>query len=536
MAQIKHLLVLAIVFFGHMGFSQKDRYMVFFSDKEGVSFSIDQPEAFLSERAVSRRARMGIAITERDLPVNASYVAGVRNTGAEVYYTSRWFNAALVQMTSEELSQVTQLTFVDSVEYIAKGEKLSDARVATANVAEFKAPSRVTATTRAQLGLIGADEMHADGYKGEGMIIAVFDDGFMGVNEYEPFEHIFIEDRLLGTKDFISNSGNVFQYDDHGSAVLSCIASSYGADISGTAPNATFLLCVTEDIKSEYRIEEYNWLLAAEYADSAGADVINGSLGYSTFSDKTMNYSYQDMNGQVTVVSRAAEIAVESGIIVVVSAGNEGNGSWKYVTSPADATGVLAVGSVNPDGSRSSFSSVGPTSDGRVKPDVMAMGSFTTIFYVSGDEGVISTGNGTSFASPQMAGYAAGIWQANPGWSNREVTDAIKKSANRAFAPDSLYGYGIPHYPMAVTDTTFKVYPNPFRDNIITINFGNLEFDNKVEISLYDLQGKELYLREISTKSLPRKLEIEVNNLRSGTYFLSLRSRKFKKTVQLKKI
>ncbi|RED94367.1 putative secreted protein (Por secretion system target) [Marinoscillum furvescens DSM 4134] len=518
----------------------QDRYMVFFSDKDNVPYSLEQPDAFLSDRAIARRSAQGIAITVQDLPVDTEYVAQVEGEGADVFFTSRWFNAALVQMDDTQRISVTNLPFVDSVTYIAKGAVLSHDLGGYEVPQDFLDPDRVSGNSHTQLTMLGAKDMHEDGFTGEGKVIAVFDAGFPGVNVYKPFEHIFTENRLIGTKDFIRNSGNVFQYNAHGTAVLSCIGGMYEEVFSGTAPDASYILCVTEDVENEYRIEEYNWLLAAEYADSAGADVINASLGYSTFSDGSMDYTYQDMNGKNTIVARAASYAADRGIVVVVSAGNEGNGSWKYITSPGDADDVLTVGSVDSRYERSGFSSFGPTADGRIKPDVSAMGTFTSIFTVGQSRGevvsgMITTGNGTSFAAPQIAGFAAATWQANPDWNSQQVIESIKLSGSNADEPNSEIGYGVPKYESEVPGA-FTVYPNPFKDNMIFVEFGNVEIKGRLTIDLQDTKGNKIFSTKLSARDRLDRIEIEVKPSENGTYFLTLHSRGFKKTVKLIKI
>ena len=531
--------------------SAQDRYMVFFSDKANVGYSIDHPEEFLTARAIARREKHGIAITEQDLPVDQNYINQVADKGVDVFFSTKWFNGVLAQMTASQATSVGQLSFVDSVVYIAGGTRLLTTP-GTYTVAEtFLDPESVNSNTEVQLAMLGADDMHEDGFEGQGMMIAVFDSGFPGVNKYKPFEHIFAEDRLVATRDFIANSGNVFQYNTHGASVFSNIASDY-LDVIGTAPKASFVLCVTEDVKSEYWVEEYNWLFAAEFADSLGVDVINGSLGYSTFSDKNMDYTYEDMNGQNTLVAKAANIASQKGMIVVVSAGNEGNGSWKYITSPGDAKDILTVGSVTSGYNKSSFSSVGPTADGRIKPDVCAMGTSASIFNASlstsGEttSARITTGNGTSFSSPQIAGFAAAIWQANPEWTNQEVMESIRMSGTSSLVPDSLYGFGVPKYRLAVNGATIdaldvfedklKVYPNPFSEDKVTLDFGDLKLKGKLEILIKDMEGKSIYHNKIDGQEIPNNLEIAIDPTVNGVYFLILRTKRFNKTVKLVKI
>lgn len=540
---LNKVVLVILVVFTSIHLDAQDRYMVFFSDKEQVPYSIDQPQDFLSERAIARREKMDIPITTQDLPVDQAYVDQVKARGAEVYFKTKWFNGVLTQMSGGLVTSIANLPFVDSVVYVAKGVNLTPGGREDYSVPDtFIDLEGQTSSTITQLAMLQVDEMHEDGYQGQDMLIAVFDSGFPGINLYKPFEHIFKEKRLIATKDFVGNSGNVFQYHSHGASVFSCISASQGTTISGTAPKASYVLCVTEDTENEYRVEEYNWLFAAEFADSIGVDVINGSLGYSTFSEASMNYTYEDLDGATAIVSKAAKIASDKGMVVVVSGGNEGSSPWKYVTAPADAEEVLTVGSVGSNYKRASHSSYGPTADGRIKPDVVAMGSSTSIF--NGDS--YTSGGGTSFASPQIAGFVAGVWQAHPEWSNDQVIEAVKMSGTNILSPDTAIGYGVPKYTIAVSGRTIAavdvfedkltIYPNPFSDGRVYLDFGGVEIKGNVEILVSDVNGKSVFAQKFNGRELPNQLEIEINPVVNGVYFLMLQTRKFKKTVKLVKI
>ncbi len=520
---------------------QTDRYFVFFSDKEGSEYSLENPEEFLSERAIDRRERHSVSIELNDLPVNENYLQQVESLGAEVYFPSKWFNGAIVQMDQSLLDQVNGLSFVDSVHYIARGEKLSNETVPFTVPDVFQEPQSIDASTDLQLGMINADDMHADGYTGEGIMIGVMDGGFIGVNRYKAFENLQKEDRVLAEIDFVRNSDNPYQYSSHGTAVLSTIVGEYG-QFRGSAYDSKVLLYVTEDIQSEFRIEEYNWVLAAEHADSAGADILHSSVGYNTFNDGTMNYTYEDLNGEVSIITRAASIAFSKGIFVVTSAGNEGNNeAWPYITAPADAVDILSVGSVTSAYEKSNFSSIGPTIDGRIKPDVVALGTRTAIVNSNGD---ISTGNGTSYSAPIVAGLVAGIWQANPSWTNFELLNAIRTTASRAFEPDEYFGYGIPNYTEAVigrvlavsdilTDRV-KVFPNPFSDNRVYIDFSHDRDVLPLKIMVYDTKGALVLNKEVQVNS-DNLVELDIKSEEKGIYFLKLVSGKFTKYFKLLK-
>ena len=537
-----------VLLFLHVSaFADVHRFMVFLSDKESTGYSVENPEAFLSPRAIERRQKQSIPITEEDLPVSEAYISQINDLGATVFFRSKWMNAVLVQMDSSLTDDVFGLSFVDSVKYIAEGPRLSFEQFPFEIAETFKTPQNISATTELQLSMMWADSMHKDGYKGEGMLIAILDAGFPGVNEYKPFEHIHKENRLVAYKDFVTNSGNPFLYSSsanaHGTSVLSTIAMDYGEEVQGIAPKAGFILCVTEDVSSEYRIEEYNWLLGAEFADSVGADIINASLGYSTFNDTTMNYTQEQLDGETAVVTWAATKAANKGIVVVVSGGNSGNKSWKYVTPPGDAEDILVVGSVNAQGERASFSSLGPTSDGRIKPDVMALGSPATVFDGPGYPDRVTFGSGTSFSSPLIAGFAAAIWQANPEWTSQEVINAIKYSGNNALSPNVEMGYGIPDYRLAVTSSTLSVsdifqnkltvYPNPFHEGKLHIDLKGVRNERFIDLVITDLKGASLINQRIEISTVNDEHEIDFPAVCNGIYLLKVSSETYNKTIKL---
>ncbi|MEO9475629.1 MAG: S8 family peptidase [Cyclobacteriaceae bacterium] len=518
--------------------------MVFFADKDTAAYSVANPSMFLSERAVDRRQKQNIAVTPQDFPIRSTYSDSLTTLGVDVYFKSRWLNGVLVEMSAPVATEVLSQGFVSAIEYIAEGSVLSYSKDPVVIPEEFMEPPQISANSDSQNAKMAIKSMHADGYSGEGMLIAVFDNGYTGVNLYNPFQHIFDNERVVATQDFVGNSGNVYQYGTHGTQVLSDIAARYKEDMLGTAPDASYILCVTEEGSTEYRVEEYNWLLAAEFADSIGVDVINNSLGYSyDFSDESMDYEISDLDGKTTVISRAAAIAAEKGILVVTSAGNEGSYSWEKITPPADVEDVLSVGSIRLNGDLSSFSSVGPTADGRIKPDVVAMGSSAAVVKGSG---TIGTGSGTSFSSPQVAGFAACIWQANPAWTNKEVIEAIKYSGNNASDPNNSYGYGVPNYLTLINnnalfidqllETDLNVFPNPFRDNKIIIDFMGQAVDRSMEISITDSQGRAVFDQRITRKNTPDQIEVTFSAQNSGVYFLRIKSRKTEKVIKLIKI
>ncbi len=536
------ILLFFVCFFSIELAAQSNRYVIYFSDKADSPYSIDRPEEFLSERAIARRQKQQIAIDETDLPVNPVYIDSVNLLGVKVWYTSKWMNAGLVQVPHNLAVTLQEQAYIDSVALIAEGEKLTLGKSTFDWPTSFTIPSSNRDSER-QNELLGVGPMHEAGFKGQGMLIAVFDGGFEGTNLSSAFQHIFENEQLVDYHDYVSHGDNIFVYDDHGTSVFSTTGAFLEGQFVGTAYEADYALYVTEEGGSEYRIEEYNWLVAAERADSLGVDVINTSVGYSTgFTSGNMDYTYEDLDGSTAVITLAANYAVDKGIIVVSSAGNEGNDPWQYVTAPADGINVLAVGAINPNENLSSFSSLGPTPDGRIKPDVVAMGSQVTIVNSGGN---FSSGGGTSYSAPQIAGFAAALWQAKPASTNLEIIADIKASGDRASLPDNEFGYGLPNFDRALNGTVLaisdiiagkiNVFPNPFSGDFVTIEIDKSLGHGPVTIALLDAQGRRIKEETIIPEK-NQKIEYATGELPQGAYILSFVGQRMNKTVKLLKI
>jgi serine protease AprX len=516
-------LLVGLFFISSVSLAQVNRYMVFFKDKNGTPYTTNTPDAFLSEKAIERRVRQAISITEQDLPVNPSYAAGVSQTGAKVYFSTRWMNGVLVQCEASLISAVLALPFVSHVEFVAPQQRLTNGG---RKKGLFRRKDHHTGVrTQTQLQMLGIPEMHADGFRGEGVTIALFDGGFTGVNTTTPFQQVFNEGRYddVVSYDFVRNTDNVFQYDDHGTQVFSVIAANVPDDFTGGAYEANFQLYVTEDGSSEYRVEEYNWLFAAERADSAGVDIISSSLGYYDFDLASMNYSTAQMDGKTAVVTRAAQMAGDRGIIVVTSAGNEGNiPSWRIITAPADGVDVVAVANVNPQGVASQSSSRGPSADQRIKPDLAALGSGTTVVQ---ETGTIGTASGTSLAAPLITSLVAGVWQKFPNFTAKEIVAALKKTASRSGNPDNAVGYGIPNYLSVSTylgqqgETAFDVYPNPVFDTL-TISPSDPDEASECKVELISRLGQIIGSENVSFSWTNNTFRADLSNLASGIYFV----------------
>jgi serine protease AprX len=526
------------------------KHLIYFKDKQNTPYKLDEPEAYLSARALERRARHNISITERDLPVNPAYAQDLQMAGAEVWYTSKWFNAAVVNCDSSVLLSIRELPFVEGSQtvnrYTSAVTKEINATSSARPAPALKKKNEVEDYGRSfhQANMIGAVEMHQAGFRGEGMLIAVLDGGFSRVHEIPAFSHLFAENRIKSTFDFIDRNVGVYEKDSHGTMVLSTMAAYQPGNFIGTAYRADYCLFITEDTKSEHNIEEINWLLAAEKADSLGVDIINSSLGYNNFDAPSVSYAYSQMDGKTTLVSRAADLASAVGILVVTSAGNEGTSEWRYISAPADAATVLAVGAVDSLGNKTSFSSFGPTADGRIKPDVAALGGRS---YVINPNGSITRANGTSFSGPIMAGMVAGFWQANRHLTNAQVIEQLKKSGSRYPGPDNNIGYGIPHFiramalPLGEGNSDFYskpigLYPNPVREEPLSLLLNQKYLNKQVAVRFYDLKGKLVHHEQIWAANTENPLSVPTSSFSKGVYLCTVSAKDTRRTIKLLKL
>lgn len=524
------------------------RYIIEFKDKADSPFSINEPDQFLSQRAINRRVRHHVAITENDLPVNPQYMEQIISAGAKLLNKSKWLNSISVETEdSAAIATINALPFVKTVFPIAprtsgpgKNSKTGEAEF-DQKVQEYSPLLYGKATN--QLEMIHGNTLHEQGYKGEGIIIAVLDVGFFNVPALQVFDTLIANGQLLGTWNFVQQNDSVFESGGHGTSVLSTISANIPGKMIGSAPGASVYLIVTEDGGSEYPIEEHNWAAGAEWADSLGADIITSSLAYSTFDDANFNHSYSDLDGNTTMVTRAADYAAAKGMIVCNSAGNQGNSEWYYITPPADADSILTVGAVDSVGLLTSFSSYGPTFDGDIKPDVVAQGIRAAI--VEPFSGSVVTGNGTSFSNPLIAGSTACLWQAHPDKNNMEIIEAIRMSASLFYKPNDSMGYGIPNFQVADLLLSGKApgnlalsgalaYPNPFQKD-----FGILYYSARtqhLDVQLHDILGKKV-------QSFTTQLSIGYNylpvylfeHMSNGIYFLQLNFDGYREVIKVLK-
>lgn len=441
------LIMLAVIITAPLFSQPLTKHWIQFTDKNDSPYSIDKPEAYLSERAIERRKRYNIKIDKNDLPVNPSYLNEVRKLGGVVYTTSKWFNAVTVFAPDDVLKKIIKLPFVKGAEAVGRYSKPRPKRSRAKtrdNGVKYEQYNEHYGYGDNQIKMLNGDLLHNMGYDGDKMMVAVLDGGFSNVDIMPFFDTLRASNRLLDGWDMVDNDSYVYESSSHGTQVLSTMGANLPGLLVGTAPGATYICIKTEDVRSELRIEEDNWVAGAEYADSLGVDVINSSLGYTSFNIKSMSHSYEDMNGKTSRATIGADIAASKGMLIVVSAGNEGGGKWKYMGAPADGNDVFAIGGVDRNEKRASFSSQGPTFDGRIKPNVMARGQQSVVASLYSYE--VDSANGTSFASPILAGMVTSLWQAFPEKTNIEIMRAIEKSSDNYNTPDGKMGYGLPDF------------------------------------------------------------------------------------------
>lgn len=441
----KRLLILSTLVLLAAGASaQQDtlKYRISLRDKAATAYSLERPEQFLSQKAIERRRKQNLAIDSTDLPVCRKYVDEIRRQGVNVIVTGKWENFVTVSCNDSALiDRIAALPFVRTAEKVwtapkTKGEMMSATRDSVVNTPKIYTDS-IYGPAITQIQLSNGDKLHDAGFKGQGMTIAVIDAGFHNLDKITAMQNI----RVLGTKDFVNPQADLFAESSHGMSVLSCIGMNRPGIMTGTAPEASFWLLRSEDEYSENLVEQDYWTAAVEFADSVGVDVINTSLGYYAFDDKSKNYKYRDLDGHHALMSRQASRIADKGMVLVCSAGNSGMGSWKKITPPGDAENVLTVGAVNKRALLAPFSSIGNTADNRIKPDVVAVGEGSDVIRTDGNQG---KANGTSFSSPIMCGMVACLWQACPKLTAKELIELVRSSGDRADCPDNIYGYGVP--------------------------------------------------------------------------------------------
>ena len=519
---MKKITFLLLILSSFIASAQEDAW-VYFTNKPDATFYLANPLEMLSQRSLDRRTAQNISLNTTDVPVSQTYITSVTNaTGITVMAKSKWLNALHVRGSIPNIQNLESLTFVDHIQFANSSLNSRNASSTAISEVNKNLETQVNfnyGNAANQIQMLNGHLLHQQDYTGNGKIIAVLDAGFPGVNTISPFQRLRDNNKILGGYDFVNRNANFYTGGNHGTLVLSTMGGYVENQLVGTAPDAAYYLFITEDVASENPVEESYWVEAAEMADSLGVDVINTSLGYFTYNNPNYSYEYADMNGTTAFISRGADIAFSKGMICVVSAGNSGASSNPHISAPADAINVLTVGAVNASENYATFSSIGPSFDGRVKPDVVAQGQNAVISDTSGN---IGTASGTSFSGPIIAGMVASFWQALPNKTNAEIIQLIKQSAHLYLNPTIQMGYGIPDFSSALSLNTpsfsaekILLYPNP-ANNIVSLRLPN-SVEN-AEIHLYNNLGQRVLKAILPSNNAT----FSVSNLASGIYLYKI--------------
>lgn len=556
---MKLILLIGLFFLQLNAFSQYSRYIITLTDKKGTQHALSDPSTFLSSKSIAKRARFNIPYDSTDLPISKVYLDSILSSGkVTIINRSKWLNQVLIQTTDEKaLTKINTFPFVKKrlgIGYFPLQKNDPSFREEITHIDQLNLQKSTNNTVLQygnsvkQIEIHAGPYLHNKGYYGQGVSIAVLDGGFFNFNTIKAFDSIIKSGRIKATWDFIDNNSQVNDDDPHGMYCLSILAANIPGTYVGSAPGADYYLFRTEDVKSEFPVEEQNWIAAAERADSIGIDIISSSLGYTTFDDPVFNYSYSEMNGKSTMVTRGAELAFKKGILVLNSAGNSGTNSWKYINAPADGENVLAVGAININKQVAPFSSFGPTFDQRIKPDIASVGWGTALISSSG---IPASGNGTSFSNPNIAGLIACLWQAFPEMSNQEIALAVKKSGDQYTAPDTRTGYGIPNMQKAfglleterikknavslLKDNRIRAFPNPFINKINLIY--KAPATGKIDFKFTDFSG-HLIFTDVKMVKENEVYIFEWTNmglLKAGSYIMSFSDSAGKGSIMLVK-
>jgi len=563
---MKKLLALAVLFIATTGFIQAQftRYIVQLTDKKGTPYSFTTPSAYLSDKAIARRTRYHISIDSTDLPLTPAYLDSIRKVpNVTILNVSKWLNQVLIKITD-----ASALTTINSFPFVKKTSPLAP-RISTAGSRSNQIEDNVTpvpsSANQRQMGVTGTEDLnygstynqihihegeylHNLGFNGKGMTIAIIDAGFYMYLSNPVFDSVRLQGRVLGTWDYVNNEASVNEDYIHGAYVFSVLASNRPGVMVGSAPYASYWLLKTEDTNSEYPVEEQNWIAAAEFADSAGVDMISTSLGYADFDNAAFSLSYAQRDGHTAMISIAADMAVKKGILVVTAAGNSGSSTTdaKYVGCPADADSVLTIGAVDKNGNIAGFSSWGPNGAGLLKPNVVSVGLGTVIATPAGNAG---GGSGTSYACPNMAGLVACLWQAFPEFTNMEIMNAVQQSSSKYSSPDFRFGYGIPNFRIAYNmlqtlreartkeailgDKWIKAYPVPFNSGFKVVL--KAPGTGRASLQLTNIVGQIIETREIDVQE--GELYIidypGVRGLAKGVYYIRYKQGSNKQTLSL---
>lgn len=498
-------------------------YRVYFKDKGSINPTTPLT-TLVSSRAIKRRIKAGITQTDfRDLPVWQGYIDQIKSAGLSLHCKSKWMNTALFRSSSIiDINTILDLPFVTDIRIVRRPGIKSN----FINKLEFHETADDFSAYDRPITMVNGYPLHNSGFDGKNVLIAVLDGGFLNADQIQSINHLRERNGIRYTFDFVTNSKSVYNSSTHGTAVLSILAGKADGFLAGTATGADYILLKTEDVATEFPCEEDFWVAGAEFADSAGVDVISSSLGYYNFDDPSLNYKYSDLDGNSAFITRAADIAAAKGILVVNSAGNERNKLWKKIIFPSDADSILASAAVQGNNLISSFSSAGPSFDGRVKPDISTMGVSVPIQTTANS---VTRGNGTSFSCPVLSGMAACLIQAVPEACSNDIIYAIRFSADRVNTPDSLYGYGIPDMVIALNNLQDKFIRIPEENPVASPNptTGNFEIifreqTRTIRIEIFSMTGTLIFGKEFREYAGRRILISELQNRDQGIYLVKI--------------
>jgi len=559
----KRFFKVCLGFFIILGYSNQlsaqsgEWYWISFRSKPAGSYSFNQPQAFLSARSIARRVRQGIPLDSSDIPVYQPYVDSLQVAGAIVKHRSRWLNGVTVRIPNND-SIVRQriMNFPFVRQGIPNGRvsgtgrfkpiqsKFQDERIVPVSSTEIlPRTTSVYGFSGGQLRLHKGDYLHDRNFRGQGMRIAVFDAGFVNMPDMPVFDSLYLRNRIVDTYDFVDMDTGVYEFDSHGTYVMGCLGANVPGELMGTAPEAQYMLYRSENNvgASENPIEEDNWVAAAERADSAGADVFNSSLIYTTFDNPAFNHAWSDMDGNTARMTIASDWAAAKGILVVNSAGNYGGGPWYKIGAAADGDSVLAVGAVDTLGQRAGFSSMGPTADGRIKPNVMSVGAGAASCQIPGPG--VAWISGTSFSGPIMAGLATCLWQALPGHRNMEIFDLLQRCANRQANPDTFNGYGIPNLQLAMSLAGLtpnrindlpqvRIFPQPASlSGPCSLEWGTGIPAGDYRVTWYNMAGQVMMTQEYTRFYDERNLMSLKNKPGAGLYLIGIEGLSFQARI-----
>ncbi len=524
MLRTKYLVLFVVFLFVNTTIStaQSNKYFqvaVFFKDKDTSAYTWSNPRTFLSERAIARKQLRGAPIDALDIPVNSIYCEQLKLRGYFVHSVSRWFNCALVYVPQKSyLDSLRSFPFVTDVRWLGMAQ-LPKAKAVSWSVKEQtksvdQKQSSVYGKGERQAKFCGASGLHTKGLYGTNTLIAVLDAGFSNAHTHSALVKAI--PKVLVTYDVLNKDDGVFDDDEHGTAVWSCMAAQDSFEFIGTAPDASYLLIRTEDAKTEYPSEEYFWTVAAEFADSCGVDIIHSSLGYNEFDDVFFNHYVSELDGKTAWISKAAQLAINKGMFVVNSAGNEGNNSWKLVAFPADVKQVLTIGSVNENEQLSGFSSIGWKQQQHVKPDVMMLGEDVT---VANDWGYLHQGDGTSYAAPILTGALACVWDELKHLSVDSILSLIHYTSSRYNEPTKYWGYGV-----ADMNLLYSLLQSYTLDTLLDVRNSGTGY---LHITFYSLQQQEMQV--ILTDARGQRITQQKLALQSGAHRYSIKLPKKKK-------